>query len=235
MAIAKITFTMATMLVPVLLLIVGSAYTIHIFSHFFQNQDSGTIEEVLRVVVKRNTYPIIAAAATTAFGFLAQLSSPLGPFRIFGLLSFIGVVICAFSSLVLLPALIRVVYKQPNGKERKKQQNKDMRLMTAAMVVANHHGKALLWVSMIILVIFLPLSYLRRAERTCSISSPLFHLVKDSNRFNERMQKLLDDQTIEPGEDISILDPSTLKTIEAAIRRLEAEPVVGECNRSFRS
>ncbi|HPX28814.1 MAG TPA: MMPL family transporter, partial [Sphaerochaeta sp.] len=98
MAIANITFTMATMLVPVLLLIVGSAYTIHIFSHFFQNQDSGTIEEVLRSVVKRNTNPIIAAAATTAFGFLAQLSSPLGPFRIFGLLSFIGVVICAFSS-----------------------------------------------------------------------------------------------------------------------------------------
>ncbi|MFA6772531.1 MAG: MMPL family transporter, partial [Sphaerochaeta sp.] len=36
MSITGITFTMATMLVPVLLLIVGSAYTIHIFSHFFE-------------------------------------------------------------------------------------------------------------------------------------------------------------------------------------------------------
>lgn len=230
MAIAKITFTMATMLVPVLLLIVGSAYTIHIFSHFFQNQDSGTIEEVLRVVVKRNTYPIIAAAATTAFGFLAQLSSPLGPFRIFGLLSFIGVVICAFSSLVLLPALIRVVYKQPNGKERKKQQNKDMRLMTAAMVVANHHGKVLLWVSMIILVIFLPLSYyfVESGTNMLDFFRPSSSLVKDSKRFNERMQGSFSmTVTIEPSEDVSILDPSTLKMIEGAIRRLEAEPVVG--------
>ncbi|NLZ76450.1 MAG: MMPL family transporter [Spirochaetales bacterium] len=230
MAVAKITFTMATMLVPVLLLIVGSAYTIHIFSHFFQNRDTGTIEEVLRVVVKRNTYPIIAAAATTAFGFLAQLSSPLEPFRIFGLLSFIGVVVCAFSSLVLLPALIRVVYKQPNGKKQMKQQGKDSRLMASALNVATRHGKALLWVSMIILVIFLPLSYyfVESGTNMLDFFRPSSSLVKDSNRFNERMQGSFSMTVmIEPGEDVSILDPSTLKTIEAAIMELEAQPVVG--------
>lgn len=36
MAALQLTFTMATMLVPVLLLIVGSAYTIHILSHFYE-------------------------------------------------------------------------------------------------------------------------------------------------------------------------------------------------------
>ncbi len=35
MALFKITFTMATMLVPVLLLIVGSAYAIHVMTHFY--------------------------------------------------------------------------------------------------------------------------------------------------------------------------------------------------------
>ncbi len=107
MAWTGITVTMATMLVPVLLLIVGSAYTVHIFSHFYQEYDGRNIEETLQKVVHTNTYPIIGAAATTAFAFLAQLSSPLGPFRTFGLLSFIGVVACAGSSLILLPALIR--------------------------------------------------------------------------------------------------------------------------------
>lgn len=230
MAIANITFTMATMLVPVLLLIVGSAYTIHIFSHFFQNQDTGTIEEVLKTVVKRNTYPIIAAAATTAFGFLAQLSSPLGPFRVFGLLSFVGVVVCAFSSLVLLPALIRVVYKQPTGKEKMKQRGKDSRLMAAAVVVANHHGKILLWVSLAVLVIFLPLTYyfLESGTNMLEFFRPSSSLVKDSNRYNERMQGSFSMSVmIEPEEGVSILDPSTLKIIEGAIKHIEEQPLVG--------
>ena len=230
MAVAQITFTMATMLVPVLLLIVGSAYTIHIFSHFFQNQNSGSVEDVLNVVVKRNTYPIIAAAATTAFGFLAQLSSPLGPFRVFGLLSFIGVVICAFSSLVLLPALIRVVYKQPNGKEKMKQQGKDSVLMNKAVQIAEKWGKVLLWVSLIMLVIFLPLTYslLESGTNMLDFFRPSSSLVKDSARYNSRMQGSSSMTVmIEPHGDVSILEPSTLKTIEEAIRAIEEQPMVG--------
>jgi predicted RND superfamily exporter protein len=35
--------------------------------------------------------PIIMAGATTAAGFIAQFTSPLEPFRTFGLLSAVGV------------------------------------------------------------------------------------------------------------------------------------------------
>ena len=117
MAILQITFTMATMLVPVLLLIVGSAYAIHVMSHFYAEiaLTKGAVSyddtvQIIDMVLKRNTLPIIMAGATTAAGFIAQLTSPLGPFRTFGLLSAVGVVLSQLSSLYLLPAMLRLTY-----------------------------------------------------------------------------------------------------------------------------
>jgi hypothetical protein len=119
MAVFQITFTMATMLVPVLLLIVGSAYGIHVMSHFTEevsrHKEILSPEEIVRIirtVLTRNTMPVIMAGATTAAGFIAQFASPLGPFRTFGLLSAIGVVLSQISSLLLIPLLLRLTYRK---------------------------------------------------------------------------------------------------------------------------
>jgi len=110
MIIFDITFTMATMLVPVLLLIVASAYAIHVMSHFYEEllETDGPlsfdeVSSIISSVIKKNRMPIILAGITTAAGFIAQLTSPLSPFRMFGLLSAFGVVISQFASLFLLP------------------------------------------------------------------------------------------------------------------------------------
>lgn len=227
MSITGITFTMATMLVPVLLLIVGSAYTIHIFSHFFEEYEELGVEPALAKVVKRNTYPILAAAATTAFGFLAQLSSPLLPFRTFGLLSFIGVVMCAASSLILLPALIRLVYKNPVRKEVRKKVARGVWIGVGS-TISNHYGKAVLLSSLLFLVIVLPLSYSNLEEGTNILaffrkSSPL---VQDTLSYNRRMQGSFSlSVMIKPTQ--QVLHPNTLTTVEAAITAIEKQEHVG--------
>ena len=227
MSITGITFTMATMLVPVLLLIVGSAYTIHIFSHFFEEYEELGVEPALAKVVKRNTYPILAAAATTAFGFLAQLSSPLLPFRTFGLLSFIGVVICAASSLILLPALIRLVYKKSVRKEVRKKVARGVWIGVGS-TLSNHYGKAVLLGALLFLVIVLPLSYSNLEEGTNILaffrkSSPL---VQDTLSYNRRMQGSFSlSVMIKPTQ--QVLHPKTLTTVEAAITAIEKQEHVG--------
>ncbi len=228
MALFKITFTMATMLVPVLLLIVGSAYTIHIFSHFFEEYEGGDPGPILSVVVKRNIYPIAAAAATTASGFLAQLSSPLGPFRTFGVLSFFGVVICATSSLVLLPALIRLMYtKAPKRREQEVRSSSIIVGKTVALVT--RWGKPILVISFLILVIFLPLSYSKLGNGTNMLSffRPSTALVKDTRQFSADMQGSFSLSVMVTPTGAKTLAPSTLKTLEAAIDTISEDPYIG--------
>ncbi len=228
MSIAGITFTMATMLVPVLLLIVGSAYTIHIFSHFFEEYEKVGVDAALANVVKKNTYPILAAAATTAFGFLAQLSSPLLPFRTFGLLSFIGVAICAASSLLLLPALIRLVYKNPVRRQVRKQATRRGLWAGVGNTIANRYGKAVLIASLLILGIVLPLSYSQLEEGTNILAffKDSSTLVQDTRSYNQRMQGSFSlSVMLKPSE--AVLLPGTLRIVEEAITVLEKENQVG--------
>ncbi|NBK22036.1 MAG: hypothetical protein EOM68_08425 [Spirochaetia bacterium] len=223
-----ITFTMATMLVPILLLIVGSAYTIHIFSHFFEEYEEVGVTAALTKVVRKNTYPILSAAATTAFGFLAQITSPLLPFRTFGLLSFIGVVVCAFSSLILLPALIRLVYqKRPSRSRVRKKVGRGVWLRIETSL-SNHFGKATLFISLALAAIILPLSYnnLEKGTNILAFFSKSSDLVQDTESYNQRMQGSSSLSVMLKPSD-SALHPQTLSTIERAIQELEKEPLVG--------
>lgn len=228
MALFHITVTMATMLVPVLLLIVGSAYTIHIFSHFFEEYEGGDPAPILSRVVKRNIYPIAAAAATTASGFLAQLSSPLGPFRTFGVLSFFGVVICAVSSLVLLPALIRVMYKNP-PKRREAEVRNSSKIVGAAVRITERWGKQILLFSFLFLVIVLPLSYskLENGTNMLSFFRSSSALVKDTRQYSKDMQGSFSLSVMVSPKGAKTLAPSTLKTLEAAIDTISEDPYVG--------
>ena len=227
MSITGITLTMATMLVPVLLLIVGSAYTIHIFSHFFEEYENLGVEPALAKVVKKNTYPILAAAATTGFGFLAQLSSPLPPFRTFGLLSFLGVAACAASSLILLPALMRLVYKNPERKGIRKKTTSGL-WIGAVNTISNHCGKTILFAALLFLVIILPLSYSNLEEGTNILAffRNSSDLVQDARSYNQRMQGSFSlSVMIKPSEEVLL--PSTLTVVEKAITTLEGENHVG--------
>lgn len=223
-----ITFTMATMLVPVLLLIVGSAYTIHIFSHFFEEYEEVGVEAALSKVVKKNTYPILSAAATTAFGFLAQITSPLLPFRTFGLLSFIGVVVCALSSLILLPALIRLVYQKKPAQNRVHQKVGRGVWLRVETSLSNHYGKATLFISLAVVAILLPLSYSNLEEGTNILAffSKSSDLVQDTESYNQRMMGSSSLSVMLKPSD-SALHPQTLSTIEKAIEVLEHEQFVG--------
>nr|WP_319473125.1 MMPL family transporter [uncultured Sphaerochaeta sp.] len=230
MAWTGITVTMATMLVPILLLIVGSAYTVHIFSHFYQEYDGKHMEETLQNVVHTNTYPIIGAAATTAFAFLAQLSSPLGPFRTFGLLSFIGVVACAGSSLILLPALIRIVYQVRVPRPQKVSKPQSVFLVRFTMRVSNKWGKLTITLFLLMIIIVLPLSYLSLQEGTNMLAffRPSSNLVTMNNRYNQAMQGSFSlSVMITPPEGTATLSPEVLKTLEHAIQIIEEEPTVG--------
>ncbi len=236
MAVLQLTFTMATMLVPVLLLIVGSAYTIHILSHFYE-EASASVEgqtregrdRIITTVVTRNRNPLIMAGATTAAGFLAQLTSPLGPFRTFGLLCAIGVVLSQLSALYLLPALIRIFYANTPVQSKNKKTREKFDPSRVFIYITTKQGKLLIALSVILVtatVLLVP--RIRTGTNMLAFFKPSSKLVQDTKLYNSKMQgsSILTVMVKKDGK-TTILQPSFLTSLDEFSQSMEQRDDVG--------
>ena len=236
MAVLQLTFTMATMLVPVLLLIVGSAYTIHILSHFYEEASNSVEgqtregrERIITTVVKRNRNPLIMAGATTAAGFLAQLTSPLAPFRTFGLLCAIGVVLSQLSALYLLPALIRIFYANTSVQKKNRKAREKFDPSRIFIHIASKQGKILIILSVVFVTATLLLvPRIRTGTNMLAFFKPSSKLVQDTKLYNSKMQGsgILTVMVKKEGKS-TILQPSFLTSLDEFSQSMEQRDDVG--------
>jgi predicted RND superfamily exporter protein len=119
MAITGVTFTMASMLIPILMLVVGSAYCIHIMAHFYdiiagENGFIGPekIRSILSTVIADIRISVLMAGFTTVAGFISLVTSPLDPLKSFALLTALGVAFALLFAFILIPVLIRIRYRK---------------------------------------------------------------------------------------------------------------------------
>jgi len=243
MAVFQITFTMATMLVPVLLLIVGSAYGIHVMSHFTEEVTRYTtiispeeIVKIIRTVLTRNTMPVIMAGATTAAGFVAQFASPLGPFRTFGLLSAIGVVLSQISSLLLIPLLLRLTYRKGLDPARFKH-HPDSRFassghhtFTVLETIATKGAIPLMIGSVLLLGLTLALlPSIKVGTNMLDFFKPKSQLVQDTQLYADQMNGSgMLTVMVEGDGASSVLEPSFLQALAGFSSYMESLPEVGK-------
>jgi predicted RND superfamily exporter protein len=103
--------TMMSMILPVILIAVGSAYGVHLISHY-KDDTSGktfTIEEHRDFVfnlVRRLIKPVFLAALTTFAGFISFCFAPLTLMRDFGIFSSMGVSVAFLTAVTLIPAIL---------------------------------------------------------------------------------------------------------------------------------
>ncbi|MDD4763797.1 MAG: MMPL family transporter, partial [Sphaerochaetaceae bacterium] len=238
-ALLDITFTMATMLVPVLLVIVGSAYSIHVMSHFQKEVNKHTSfippEEIGRIVskiIRNNKTPIIMAGATTAAGFIAQLFSPLQPFRTFGLLCAFGVLLSQITSLIILPILLRLTYRNGMRITQSSQRTSKIRSNHWNLLIRVNQQHRLIILSLFILLIFaMIVSVFRIPVGTDLLSffKDNTKLVNDTKLFNDKMggSGVLA-VAIEADTPGSIMTPSFLTTISEFETIIQDDPAVGK-------
>ncbi|MGD1822156.1 MAG: efflux RND transporter permease subunit [Pleomorphochaeta sp.] len=243
MVIFNITFTMATMLVPVLLLIVASAYTIHVMSHFYEEILSynghitfSQIMVIINSVIIKNKKPIILAGLTTAAGFLAQLTSPLSPFRMFGLLSAIGVIISQIASLFLLPSFLRLTYRNGINKEiitkwkiRDEKGFKQVFSKYISNLVINHK-KSIILLSLILATITIILvPNIKSGTNMINFFRKDSTIVKHTNLYNEKMagSGVLNIMISNKSEK-RILNPTFLNALENFEKEIEQFSQVGK-------
>ena len=103
-------YAVSTML-PVMLIAIGVADGIHLYSHldlFLQNNPNATKKEAVKDMLKGMWKPVVMTSVTTSVGFLSLLTSEVYPIKYFGLFTAFGVTSAMLFSLLLIPASILV-------------------------------------------------------------------------------------------------------------------------------
>lgn len=134
-------FTIIGSMIPVCLIACGSAYGIHVMTHYYIGLDkiqgeitkenhAGAIEFALKDV----WVAVLLAAVTTVAGFISNVSSPLRPLRSFSIFAAAGVAFALILSVTLIPAMLYVTPIKIVGKNWK---NKN-RLSTKIRIRLEH-------------------------------------------------------------------------------------------------
>ncbi|MFB6169113.1 MAG: RND family transporter [Haloferacaceae archaeon] len=105
MGLAGIAFSQLLIAVPPLLLAVGIDFGIHAINRYREERVQGTgIAESMRVTTDQLLVAFTIVTGTTVIGFLANVSSELGPIRDFGVVAAVGIVFTFLIFGIFLPA-----------------------------------------------------------------------------------------------------------------------------------
>ena len=106
MYLAGVELTMISSDIPIILLAVGSAYTIHVVNRINQSYKNNSKDAIIKAV-SYIALPVFLAAVTTAIGFVSFIfGSYLTMIRDFGVFTAIGVGISFLLSICFVPAVI---------------------------------------------------------------------------------------------------------------------------------
>ena len=126
MALVNIPIYAVSTMIPVMLIAIGVADGIHLYSHlqlFVYKIPNATKKEAGSDMLIRMWKPVVMTSVTTAIGFISLLTSQVYPIKYFGIFTAFGVMVAMVFSLVLIPAGI-MIFGLPKRKfKEKKQEN----------------------------------------------------------------------------------------------------------------
>ncbi|MBT4288508.1 MAG: MMPL family transporter, partial [Deltaproteobacteria bacterium] len=119
-------YAVSTM-IPVMLIAIGVADGIHLYSHlhqFMTKNPNTTKKEAMLDMIQGMWKPVVMTSVTTAVGFVSLLTSQVYPIKYFGLFTAFGVMMAMVFSLVLIPAGV-MVFGLPKWKKQNKSTNEN--------------------------------------------------------------------------------------------------------------
>jgi len=119
-------YAVSTM-IPVMLIAIGVADGIHLYSHLHtfvdHNPQAGKLEAT-KDMLKHLWKPVVMTSVTTAVGFISLLTSEVYPVKYFGIFTAFGVMMAMVFSLVFLPAGI-MIFGLPKAKKINHSEDKE--------------------------------------------------------------------------------------------------------------
>ncbi|MCK5846621.1 MAG: MMPL family transporter [Bacteroidales bacterium] len=119
-------YAVSTM-IPVMLIAIGVADGIHLYSHlhtFVDHNPTASKYDATKDMIIHMWKPVVMTSVTTAVGFISLLTSEVYPVKYFGLFTAFGVLMAMVFSLIFLPAAI-MIFGLPKAKKINKDEDKD--------------------------------------------------------------------------------------------------------------
>ena len=127
MALSGIPIYAVSTMIPVMLIAIGVADGIHLYSHLqlflIKNPDADKKEATIDMI-KNMWKPVVMTSITTAVGFISLLTSQVYPIKYFGIFTALGVLMAMVLSLTLIPAGI-MAFGLPKVKKPKNTEKDD--------------------------------------------------------------------------------------------------------------
>ena len=124
MSLLKFEITLISNIVPIILLAVGSAYTIHVVNRINEEKDKDRKKALLKAIAYI-IVPVFLASITTMVGFLSFVfGSYLSMIRDFGLFTALGVFFSLLLSVTFAPAIIAIFHRKIKGNINKARADK---------------------------------------------------------------------------------------------------------------
>lgn len=124
MGLLGITFTLVSSVIPVALIAVGSAYGIHVLTHYYVALDSvegemtkELYEDAIFSGLEEVFFAVMLAGLTTVVGFISLVTSPIGPLHSFSIFAALGVLFSLILSVTFIPAVLLVQPYKARGKK----------------------------------------------------------------------------------------------------------------------
>ncbi|MDT8392347.1 MAG: efflux RND transporter permease subunit [Bacteroidales bacterium] len=167
MALLNIPIYAVTTMMPVMLIAIGVADGIHLYSHlqlFLKKNPGASKKEATMDMLRKMWKPVAMTSVTTSVGFISLLTSEVLPIKYFGVFTAFGVMAAMFFSLVIIPAGIMIFglpkikkqkiskkdtsHKLANGFALKVIRNKPWSIIiTAAIIVLSVIGMQKIWIN----------------------------------------------------------------------------------------
>ena len=157
MAIIGFKITVLTVIVPSLVLTIGSSYTIHVLNEYYRTGRIAGIDKIqwLADAVEHVIRTVIVAALTTIISFMSLLTTTLRSLQEFGLSISLGIFFCAILALFFLPAVFHLLKTPPERSRKRVSTGLVIKIVTLSGKWAQQHRFVVLGLFILLLVLFL--------------------------------------------------------------------------------
>lgn len=214
--------TLLTIPIPLIIMTIGVADSIHIISKYYMKYQSfNDKKETLKVVFRETGFPCLFTTITTVLAFLVLTFSDIRPIQHLGIVCAIGVFFSYFLSITLVPIMLPKIKKRRTASKT--------RLMDRILVKVgriNEKAKVPIVVISIVILIISIIGITRLEVDTNFIKDfrESSTLVRDYNFVDRHMGGALSLEIVlsRPGQ-ADVRDPGFLAEVEKIVNHLESQ------------
>ncbi len=232
MSMAGFEITVVSVIIPSLILTLGSSYTIHILSEYYRNPRAEGAEkhQWLADAVEHVIKTVVVAALTTMFSFLSLLTTTLAPLQEFGLSIGLGIFFCAVLALFFLPAMFALLPTPRKHLKERMHRGPLSRMVTALGTWSSRHPLLVTGLFLLLFAGFLSVyPHIKHQSDYFSYFPSDDRIIRDTQFINKHSggsQTFNITLTAPEGEKNFFLNPETLRMVDNLETLLDSNPSV---------